>query len=49
MGQDLMLREMPTPMTLLSIPVVEFELIDEECSAGQACQELINEQGKARL
>lgn len=30
MGQDLILREVPTPMTLLSMPVVEFELIDKE-------------------
>lgn len=43
MGQDLTLREVPIPMTPLSIPIVEFKLIDEEWSADQACQELINE------
>lgn len=30
MGQDLILREMPMPMTPLSILVVEFKLVDEE-------------------
>lgn len=30
MGQDLMLREVFTPMTSLSMSVLEFEPIDEE-------------------
>lgn len=49
MGQDLTLREVPTPMTPLRMPVVEFEPVDEEWPADQACHELINEQGKVLL
>lgn len=37
MGQDLVLREVPTPITPLSMPVVEFDPGDEEWSTDQAC------------